>query len=66
MAVAAATSALADGTAEDALIPLEQRADVTTFRLHTEPPVLVVPLGHRLATRPARPSRRRLPRRSCA
>ncbi|GAA4694024.1 DNA-binding transcriptional regulator, LysR family [Promicromonospora umidemergens] len=44
--------ALDDGLAEIALVsPLAERSDLTTLRLHAEPLVLVVPRGHRLATR---------------
>ncbi|MGH3352262.1 MAG: LysR family transcriptional regulator [Nocardioides sp.] len=45
-------AALTDGTAEIALIsPLEEGSEMRQWRLHTEPLVLVVPKGHRLATR---------------
>ncbi|MFD7075847.1 LysR family transcriptional regulator [Nocardioides sp. NPDC059952] len=45
-------AAVADGTAEVALIsPLEAGSGLRQWRLHTEPLVLVVPTGHRLATR---------------
>ncbi|MEI2777301.1 MAG: LysR family transcriptional regulator [Tetrasphaera sp.] len=45
-------AALANGEAEFALIsPLEERSGLTSLRLHVEPLVLVVPTGHRLATR---------------
>jgi DNA-binding transcriptional LysR family regulator len=44
--------AVTDGTAEVALIsPLEESSGMRQWRLHTEPLVLVVPTGHRLATR---------------
>ncbi|WP_454853972.1 LysR family transcriptional regulator [Promicromonospora soli] len=44
--------ALDEGSAEVALIsPLAERPDLTTLGLHAEPLVLVVPRGHRLATR---------------
>jgi DNA-binding transcriptional LysR family regulator len=46
-------AALDDGTAEIAFVsPLAERSGLTTLRLHTEPLVLVVPRGHRLAIRP--------------
>ncbi|WP_020015016.1 LysR family transcriptional regulator [Promicromonospora sukumoe] len=45
--------AVEDGTADVALIsPLEEREGMSSLRLHVEPLVLVVPQGHRLATRP--------------
>lgn len=44
--------ALDEGSAEVALVsPLAERPDLTTLHLHAEPLVLVVPRGHRLATR---------------
>jgi DNA-binding transcriptional LysR family regulator len=46
-------AALEDGTAEVAFVsPLAERPGLTTLRLHAEPLLLVVPEGHRLATRP--------------
>lgn len=46
-------AALADGSAEVAFIsPLEERDDLISLRLHTEPLVLVTPTGHHLASKP--------------
>lgn len=43
--------AVTDGTAEVALVsPLADQPGLATLRLHTEPLMLVVPTGHRLAT----------------